>query len=351
MAPKKPAGKDNRQEIRNKYARTTVRERVGTGIIILDTILGGGLPVGSLVEIHSPSGTGKTTLMLQMCGNLMDKGFTVSYIDSETAVTSELLIPMGLQEFVDNGKMIVYNEVNLFSILDDVLKAEIMHADPKHIIIIDSITMVNADSFLDDPVTKGDMGSEARLTNRLLKKYKARLVEKNVTMILVNQMRANQQSQTQYDKTRVAGGKALEYMPDIRIEMKNGKAMERNNAVLPDGTVVPKLKYGVKVKIGCIKNKTAPPFIFMDMPLEFGKGVSNIKTLVSILISKKYASMTSGWYKTKILDSTGENMRTFEFGNWVKDRYDAIYEMLKADGIFDLKSYLDTGTDDEDDEE
>jgi circadian clock protein KaiC len=42
-------------------------ERIGTGIADLDLILGGGLPLGSLVFIAGGSGTGKTILAQQIC--------------------------------------------------------------------------------------------------------------------------------------------------------------------------------------------------------------------------------------------------------------------------------------------
>ena len=42
-------------------------ERAGTGIADLDLILGGGLPLGSLIFIAGGSGTGKTILAQQIC--------------------------------------------------------------------------------------------------------------------------------------------------------------------------------------------------------------------------------------------------------------------------------------------
>ena len=59
------------------------RERVPTGLKNLDSILGGGLPLGGLVTLGAVSSTGKTTLCLQMADNVAASGRPVLFVTVE----------------------------------------------------------------------------------------------------------------------------------------------------------------------------------------------------------------------------------------------------------------------------
>lgn len=61
------------------------RERVSSGILELDRVLGGGIVPGSLVLIGGDPGIGKSTLMLQLGGNL-GKKHKVLYITGEESI-------------------------------------------------------------------------------------------------------------------------------------------------------------------------------------------------------------------------------------------------------------------------
>ena len=56
-------------------------ERMSTGMEELDRVLGGGIVDGSLVLASGDPGIGKSTLLLQICGNL--KSQKVLYVTGE----------------------------------------------------------------------------------------------------------------------------------------------------------------------------------------------------------------------------------------------------------------------------
>ncbi len=60
--------------------------RIFTGISELDRVCGGGLVAGSTVLVGGDPGIGKSTILLQACGNLAADGRSVVYITGEEAV-------------------------------------------------------------------------------------------------------------------------------------------------------------------------------------------------------------------------------------------------------------------------
>ena len=123
--PKRITELDDRAEI-----------RFSTGMGELDRVLGGGAVIGSLVLVGGAPGIGKSTLLLQICGNLSNQ--RILYVTGEESARQLKLRAQRLG--VDQEDLFVYAETNLDSILQNIdeLKPDV--------VIIDSIqTMFNGD--------------------------------------------------------------------------------------------------------------------------------------------------------------------------------------------------------------
>lgn len=108
-------------------------ERILTSIGELDRVLGGGIVPGSLILVGGDPGIGKSTLMLQICGNL-SKNRKVLYISGEE---SEKQIKLRADRLgIKNGTMYIMAENNM-----DTIEAVISETKPD-IAIIDSIQTV-----------------------------------------------------------------------------------------------------------------------------------------------------------------------------------------------------------------
>ena len=67
---------------------TTAEEsRVQTGMRELDRVLGGGIVKGSLVLVGGDPGIGKSTILLQMCRNLVHQNVNVLYVSGEESLS------------------------------------------------------------------------------------------------------------------------------------------------------------------------------------------------------------------------------------------------------------------------
>ncbi len=110
--------------------------RFSTGMGELDRVLGGGAVIGSLVLVGGAPGIGKSTLLLQICGNLQDQ--KVLYVTGEESVRQLKLRAQRLG--VERSELLVLAETNLDNILHSI---DELHPD---VVIIDSIqTMFNGD--------------------------------------------------------------------------------------------------------------------------------------------------------------------------------------------------------------
>lgn len=113
-------------------------ERLETGILELDRVLGGGIVTGSLILVGGDPGIGKSTLLLQVCRNLTGRGFPLLYISGEESLRQIKLRADRMGAFTDNLSLLC--ETNLASIEQVILKEK-----PKAVVIDSIQTMYQED--------------------------------------------------------------------------------------------------------------------------------------------------------------------------------------------------------------
>lgn len=106
-------------------------DRVLTGIGELDRVLGGGIVQGSMTLVGGDPGIGKSTLLLQMCRNLAEKGHRVLYISGEESKVQIKMRADRIGTFSD--RVMLLCETNL-----DIIEEVIRQRKPE-MAVIDSI--------------------------------------------------------------------------------------------------------------------------------------------------------------------------------------------------------------------
>ena len=71
-------------------------ELINSGALSLDLALGGGYPVGRIIEIYGPESSGKTTLALHAIAEIQKKGGTAAFIDAENALDPSYARKLGV---------------------------------------------------------------------------------------------------------------------------------------------------------------------------------------------------------------------------------------------------------------
>lgn len=165
-------------------------ERILTGIGEFDRVLGGGIVIGSLVLVGGDPGIGKSTLLLQVCKNLINTRHNVFYISGEESLKQIKLRAQRLGEF--NGELLLLSETNL-----DVIEETVIRVKPQ-VIIIDSIQTM----FKEDVGSAAGSVSQVReVTGTLLRIGKSN----NISVFIVGHVTK---------EGMVAGPKVLEHMVD-----------------------------------------------------------------------------------------------------------------------------------------
>ena len=110
---------------------TKGEERIRTEMEELDRVLGGGIVKGSLVLVGGDPGIGKSTLLLQVCRILGEKGEEIIYISGEESARQIKLRADRMGKFDDRLSLLC--ETNLETI------EEVIRTKKPHIAVIDSI--------------------------------------------------------------------------------------------------------------------------------------------------------------------------------------------------------------------
>lgn len=135
----KPAGvRQFREPELISNIKTEAEIRLTSGMEELDRVLGGGIVQGSLVLVGGDPGIGKSTLLLQMCREIVLRNKKVLYISGEESLSQ---IKMRAERLgVINGELLLLCETDL-DLIDDVISK----CRPD-IVVIDSIqTMFRED--------------------------------------------------------------------------------------------------------------------------------------------------------------------------------------------------------------
>lgn len=203
-----------------------------TGIKSLDYILGGGIELGSKMQLIAESSTGKSTIALNICRNMCRQGINVLYVDTENSITEELLKSTKCINYCNNdnanvGQFVLLKESD-FDTVSDYLDRFIANGSFK-LIVIDSLACmvnncyVNIESKRDiKPITNNNTNYESRPLNLFINKYSCLSNKYNIALLYINQYR-NKIHPTQGTIIKEYGNKIVRYNSDVILKIKSEK--------------------------------------------------------------------------------------------------------------------------------
>jgi len=255
-------------------------ETISTGSVNLDLALGlGGVPRGRIVEVYGAESSGKTTVALHIVAEAQKAGGVAAFIDAEHALDPTYAKALG----VDIDELLISQPDNGEQALE--IADMLVRSGAVDVIIIDSVAALVPKVEIEGEMGDQQMGLQARLMSKALRKLTATLNKSKTTMIFINQIREKIGGFGFGPQTTTTGGRALKFYSSVRLEIKRIGSVKQGDNVIGNETAV-------KVT----KNKIAPPFKEAKFQIMYGKGISRVGEILDIAIANDIVSKSGAWF-------------------------------------------------------
>ncbi len=272
-------------------------ESISTGSLGLDLALGvGGLPKGRVIEIYGPESSGKTTLTLHAIAEAQKAGGVCAFIDAEHALDVVYAKNLG----VDTDNLLVsqpdFGEQAL-EILETVIRSGAVD-----LVVVDSVAALTPKVEIDGDMDDQQVGVQARLMSKALRKITGLLNKMQCTVIFINQIRMKIGMTGYGSPETTTGGNALKFYSSVRLDIRRIATLKQaENSI------------GNRVKVKVVKNKVAPPFKQAEFDIMFGEGISKMGELIDYGVKLDIVDKAGAWfsYEDTKIGQGKENSKVF----------------------------------------
>lgn len=290
-SPKSEVLKQALERIQKKYGKGAVQilsraERADvdvwpTGLMSVDWVCGvGGLPKGRIVELFGPESSGKTTLALHTVAEAQrkDPELICAFIDAEHAFGIEYAKSLG----IDMDRLLFHQPDYGEQALE--IAEELTATGAVGLIVIDSVAALVPKAELEGNVEDQQIGLQARLMSKALRRLTALLAKTDTCCVFVNQLRSEIGGRGGGGET-TPGGRALKFYASLRLELRPFSRIKEDNRVV-----------ATEVRVTAVKNKVATPYRSRPIRLRHGKGFDSRRDVVQIAFDYGLISKNSTWY-------------------------------------------------------
>ena len=255
---------------------------IPTGSLTLDMALGiGGYPKGRIIEIYGPESSGKTTLTLHAIAEVQKQGGTAAFIDAEHAIDPVYAKNLG----VNIDELILSQPDSGEQGLE--IAETLVRSGAIDLVVVDSVAALVPQVELDGEMADQQMGLQARLMSKALRKLSGVMNKTDCTIIFINQLREKIGVMFGNPET-TTGGRALKFYSSVRLDIRRSEAIKNGTEII-----------GNKVNVKVVKNKVAPPFKSTQVDIIYGKGISRDGEVLDLAVDKDIVDKSGAWYAYK----------------------------------------------------
>lgn len=252
---------------------------ISSGSLSIDNILGvGGFPKGRIIEIYGPESSGKTTLALQAIAECQKTGGKCAFIDAEHAIDPKYAKNLG----VDVDELILSQPDSGEQALE--ITEVLIKSGAIDLVVIDSVAALVPQAELDGEMGDSNIGLQARLMSKAMRKLAGAMNINNCTCIFINQLREKVGVMFGNPET-TTGGRALKFYSSIRLEVRKSEAIKNGSDIV-----------GNKVNVKVAKNKVAPPFKSCSVETYYGEGISHVSEVINLAVDLGIIEKSGSWF-------------------------------------------------------
>ena len=269
---------------------------IPSGSLTLDEALGvGGYPRGRIIEIYGPESSGKTTLTLHAISEAQKQNLTCAFIDAEHAFDPSYAKNLG----IDLNELIISQPSSGEEALE--IADTLVRSGAVDVIVIDSVAALVPKAELEGAMEDNQMGLQARLMSKALRKLTGSVSKTNCTVFFINQIRMKIGVMFGSPET-TTGGNALKFYASVRLDVRRvAQIKDKEEAV------------GNETTVKVVKNKVAPPFRTAKFEILYGEGISKIGEIIDLGSDLNVIEKSGSWYSynSQRIAQGKENVREY----------------------------------------